>query len=521
MKNSKLFKPFSALAFAGMMAISSVSLVSADETQVTDKPSFDMVFENEAGVKYLSEEDTIAVVEAVHGVPISEISGLSMAKYAKVHIVNDDTVFSIDWNNSTYGEEDVKCMYVDTYLWYKDDDGKFNYRKAYDGYFGNQSERPPIKYYNSCWNIDILENAKGEFNIQDNFCYSKDDFIADGGDEILVKNAIEGVSSPEDALAKLEGITGGALYYSTELCMYYVDALYAMNSSDSTKWNIPLEMWGVAVEYGRNLEPFFDNNMFLARVCIEYTDPETGETRTSWEYIASESALTNGNNPFTYLDEDPSDDTTTEEDKKDDTTTEIKEVTLTEDNKAISKDDMAALITENATKDVVIKTPAGITLTFAKGTMKAVGGKDTYDFGVSMSDDYSKHSDMGVVTKDNFVSLIDFNYSGNLPAEATVKIPIGADRAGQTLYYSQKVEAGYTLVQSVKVDNEGYITVKQDHCSTYVVTTTDVSKEPSTDVPAGVSETGGSSHVVMCAILCMIAGALLIVTAGSKIRKRA
>ncbi len=112
MKNSKLFKPFSALALAGMMAISSVSLVSADETQVTDKPSFDMVFENEAGVKYLSEEDTIAVVEAVHGVPISEISGLSMDKYAKVHIVNDDTVFSIDWNNSTYGEEDVKCMYV-------------------------------------------------------------------------------------------------------------------------------------------------------------------------------------------------------------------------------------------------------------------------------------------------------------------------------------------------------------------------------------------------------------------------
>ncbi len=224
---------------------------------------------------------------------------------------------------------------------------------------------------------------------------------------------------------------------------------------------------------------------------------------------------------LTYLDEDPSDDTTTEEDKKDDTTTEIKEVTLTEDNKAISKDDMAALITENATKDVVIKTPAGITLTFEKGTVKAVDGKDTYDFGVSMSDDYSKHSDMGVVTKDNFVSLIDFNYSGNLPAEATVKIPIDADRAGQTLYYSQKVEAGYTLVQSVKVDNEGYITVKQDHCSTYVVTTTDVSKEPSTDVPAGVSETGGSSHVVMCAILCMIAGALLIVTAGSKIRKRA
>ena len=93
--------------------------------------------------------------------------------------------------------------------------------------------------------------------------------------------------------------------------------------------------------------------------------------------------------------------------------------------------------------------------------------------------------------------------------------------AGQTLYYSQKVEAGYTLVQSVKVDSEGYITVKQDHCSTYVVTTTDVSKDASTDIIAGISETGDSNHVIMYAILFMVAGALLVVTAGSKIRKRA
>ena len=142
---------------------------------------------------------------------------------------------------------------------------------------------------------------------------------------------------------------------------------------------------------------------------------------------------------------------------------------------------MSTLITENATKDVVIKTPAGITLTFAKGTMKLVAGKDTYDFGVSISDDYSKQSDMGDVTKDNFVSLIDFEYSGNLPAEATIKIPVGTDRTGQTLYYLQKTETGYTLIQSAKVDDEGYITVKQDHCSTYVVATEDVSNGKSSD----------------------------------------
>ena len=182
-------------------------------------------------------------------------------------------------------------------------------------------------------------------------------------------------------------------------------------------------------------------------------------------------------------DETPADDSNKETTTPDteDVTTDIKDVTLTEDNKVVSKDDMTSLITDNATKDIVIKTPAGITLTFAKGTMKEVDGKDAYDFGVSISDDYSMQSNMGDVTKDNFVSLIDFEYSGNLPAEATIKIPVGADRAGQTLYYLQKTDTGYTLIQTAKVDAEGYITVKQDHCSTYVITTVDVSEKATVD----------------------------------------
>ena len=229
-------------------------------------------------------------------------------------------------------------------------------------------------------------------------------------------------------------------------------------------------------------------------------------------------------------DETPADDSegeTTAPDAEDEPT-KSKEVELTEDNMSVSKDDMATLITENATKDVVIKTPVGITLTFAKGTMKAVDGKDTYDFGVSMSDDYSKHSDMGVVTKDNFVSLIDFNYSGNLPAEATVKIPVGTDRAGQTLYYSQKVEAGYTLIQSVKVDNEGYITVKQDHCSTYVITTADINKDASSDVneesSSDVQEEPGKTpdsnnviiYVIIAVAIAAIAGAAVFMVYKKK-----
>ena len=205
---------------------------------------------------------------------------------------------------------------------------------------------------------------------------------------------------------------------------------------------------------------------------------------------------------------------------KEETTVEIKDVILTEDNKTISKDDMIALITENVTKNVIIKTPTGITLTFAKGTMKSVDGKEVYDFGVTISDDYSKHSDMGAITKDNFVSLIDYNYSGDLPAEAIIKIPVGTDRIGQTLYYLQKVGTDYTLIQSAKVDDEGYITVKQDHCSTYIVSTADVSEDNSLDKQNETEKTPDSNNVVIYVIITVIivaiAGAVVFVVYKKK-----
>lgn len=509
MKHKEIFKSLSALALAGVMLFSSVSLVSAEETQVTDKSSFDMVFENEVDIKYLSEEEHIAVIEAMYEQSISELSGLTLEKYAEVHVVDDSTVFTVDWDNSTYSEEDVASMYIQTYCWYKDDSGKLQIAKCYNEV---AMEAGDDTVYILGADLPLFENVKGKINIQDNFYYPHDEYIADGGNEEITDMSTWEENGGPKAFA------GGNLWNACNAGIGYCDyVLEAMNSTDTTKWSEIQSIFFGSMG-PRNLESYFDNNMFLASVCIEFTNSETGETNSAWTYIASESALANENNPFTYLDEKPSDD------KEDDTTTEVKEVTLTEDNKAISKDDMVALITQNATKDIVIKTPAGITLAFAKGTMKAVDGKDTYDFGVSMSDDYSKHSNMGVVTKDNFVSLIDFNYSGNLPAEATVKIPVGVDRAGQTLYYSQKLEAGYTLVQSVKVDNEGYITVKQDHCSTYVVTTSDVSKDNSSDVPAGPSETpdaGDSNNVIMYVVLCLVAAALLATAVGSNMRKRA
>lgn len=494
MKNNKLFKSLSALALAGIMAFSSVSLVSAEETQVTDKATFDMVFENEVGVKYLSSEDQIRMIEIMYGdnKTISELDITMSSETPMVYVINKDTNFYIDFTNAAISKENVTDISAYLVPLYRDTNG------VLQGATGSMEESV-VRY--DCF-ADMLCSHVHTENSSISHEYQH----------------FEGEYSKLDVDSKIN------IYNQLDCgCETGYTGVYLQAVVD---WTNPTD-WGNSHEITMGPEELlptidaYKASIFLSCICVEYNHPETNEERMEWVYFVTEEALTNEMNPITYLDEKPSDDTTTDEDKNDDTTTEVKEVTLTEDNKAISKDDMAALITENATKDVVIKTPAGITFTFAKGTMKAVDGKDAYDFGVSMSNDYSKHSNMGVVTKDNFVSLIDFNYSGNLPAEATVKIPVGVERAGQTLYYSQKVEAGYTLVQSVKVDSEGYITVKQDHCSTYVVTTADVSKDNTPDVPAGTPETGDTNNVIMYVVLFVVAGAMLAVLIGSKMRKRA
>ena len=75
------------------------------------------------------------------------------------------------------------------------------------------------------------------------------------------------------------------------------------------------------------------------------------------------------------------------------------------------------------------------------------------------------------VTDDIFVSKIVYNYSGALPAKASIKLNVGKAYAGQTLYYSQLLDDGTIIsMMSAVVDNDGYMTVEQDHCSTYLIT---------------------------------------------------
>ncbi len=140
------------------------------------------------------------------------------------------------------------------------------------------------------------------------------------------------------------------------------------------------------------------------------------------------------------------------------------------DSQTVSADTFAAILAENETKDVIIKSNNNVTFTFAKGTMSSVDGKTEYDFSTTIGSTYADTMP-SYITKDNFVSQINFNYSGKLPATANIRFYAGTQYAGQTLYYSLMNEDNtFAEVQAVVVDADGYMTVKQDHCSSYVVT---------------------------------------------------
>ena len=121
----------------------------------------------------------------------------------------------------------------------------------------------------------------------------------------------------------------------------------------------------------------------------------------------------------------------------------------------ISADTFAAILAENATKDVVIKSGNDVTFTFAKGTMANVAGKTEYDFSTSINSIYADTMP-AYVTKDNFISQINYNYSGKLPATANIRFYAGTQYAGQTLYYSlMNADNTFAEVQAVVVDADG------------------------------------------------------------------
>ncbi len=163
---------------------------------------------------------------------------------------------------------------------------------------------------------------------------------------------------------------------------------------------------------------------------------------------------------------------------------------LSSDNDVVSSEIFNTLLEENKTKDIVIKSDNDVTFTFTKGTMKPVEGKDSYDFSTTINSAYN--TDLpSYVTSNNFVSQINYNYSGKLPAEASIRFYAGTQYSGKTLYYYLLNEdKTFAEVQSIVVDDLGYVTVKQDHCSNYLLT----SEEPKNQDNTNNTETSGTTE---------------------------
>ena len=93
-----------------------------------------------------------------------------------------------------------------------------------------------------------------------------------------------------------------------------------------------------------------------------------------------------------------------------------------------------------------------------------------------------------------------YNYSGALPAKASIKLNVGKAYAGQTLYYSQLLDDGTIIsMMSAVVDNDGYMTVEQDHCSTYLIT-----KQKLTNNKLETPKTADNSNIALWLTLLIV-----------------
>lgn len=168
----------------------------------------------------------------------------------------------------------------------------------------------------------------------------------------------------------------------------------------------------------------------------------------------------------------PSDNTPDEKPSTPESSTTNTVVDVSDGSTTIKADEIRKIIEDNKVNDVVIKSNNDVTFTFAKGTMSEVSQVAIYDFSTAITSDIKEAGDMPAdVTEDIFVSKIVYNYSGVLPATASIKLNVGKAYACQTLYYSQLLDDGTIIsMMSAVVDNDGYMTVEQDHCSTYLIT---------------------------------------------------
>lgn len=205
----------------------------------------------------------------------------------------------------------------------------------------------------------------------------------------------------------------------------------------------------------------------------------------------------------------------TSDDKNNDVKKDEEVIELPSDDKTVKADDFNEIINKNQDSDVVINSNNDISFKFEKGTMNQVDGVDKYDFTTEVVKKVENAGTLPAgVTSDNFIRKIDFSYSGQLPAKAEIKIPVGTQYAGRTLYYSRLYDDGtIENIMSAAVDENGVITVEQDHCSVYLLTTTKLTQThvSGSGTQAAAPNTGDSAPLAFILLAVVISSFVLTV----------
>ena len=172
-------------------------------------------------------------------------------------------------------------------------------------------------------------------------------------------------------------------------------------------------------------------------------------------------------------DEDTSATPTPTPSSTDGSTTALYTYTLTKDNTRILYSTMKSLAEGNKTQDVTIKQD-DVEFTFPKGTMTQTYTQLWYDFGATINSSIAAQTAQELAG-DAYVATVHYNYSGELPGKANIRLNLGVAQAGKTLYYYLLNEDNtMTFQQTAVVDTSGFATVSQTHCSDYVFLNRDI-----------------------------------------------
>ncbi|MBA4347575.1 MAG: hypothetical protein C0413_01840 [Clostridiales bacterium] len=196
--------------------------------------------------------------------------------------------------------------------------------------------------------------------------------------------------------------------------------------------------------------------------------------------------------------------------------------TLTADNTRILYSTMKSLAEGNKTQDVTIKQD-DVEFTFPKGTMTQTYTQLWYDFGATINNSIAAQTAQELAG-DAYVTTVHYNYNGELPGKANIRLNVGAANAGKTLYYYLlNADNTLTFQQTAMVDNTGWATVTQTHASDYIFLSRDInsvspspSLSPTPDAsatplpsatvsPAQNNNTGADGWLIAAIILIAVA----------------